>query len=1106
MPRLLERLRLTPVRSDSYPGEVAGSVEQADTVDAAAIERAPAQPATPGDDLGLAPDTISVERVRAAVHRRVFGEVVEPVRIGRYTVLKRLGAGGMGVVYAAYDTALDRKVALKLLNADTLDPAREASRRARLVREAKALARLSHPGIVQVFEVGTHEEQLFIAMEFVDGVTLGTWVRERSRGWRAITAMYVEAGRGLAAAHAAGLVHRDVKPDNMLVGHDGRVRVLDFGLAGDMASSSDGDVEDVSAPQPALGPAAPLTRTGMVLGTPAYMAPEQHLARRADAQSDQFGFCVALWEGLFGERPFVGESLAELSAAVIQSRLHEPSHGAQVPRALRRCLLRGLAREPARRHATMDALLGQLESILRANARRVAAAGAVVSGLLLLGGVGMFMQREQTHDARAEALSSEVVDQRSRADEAELSLRAREEAVIVAESRLLLPRDPTRALASLRRLPEAAAAWSAPSARMLAAEAIEAGVAERIAELPPTTSARVLSPGGRWAWHTQDEGGAYVLIELASGRRVVLDAGPPDVFPELTFSRDETQVVTAQAGAIRLWDLARGDARELGKLTGFAGARRFADDGSRVTVIEHGDTTVAIVTSLAGDVAPLRRTLSEVEWAPVINRDGTEVVGGNGIDRLWVHDLVHDRRRTLVGAVRSGPQLSPDGRWIAALAAEGLAVWHDGATTPTLLPIPAGLRGDTIAFDPAGTTVALASAAGPIVAWDLASRRSRTMNTGARAQRLWVMGNGRVVGLREDGSSTLFDRTGHDQRTLRSEPGITDLAIVPDLEGAPAIVTVGEGTEARWWRWPDGTVLERGAGPAGDVAIDADTTTLLSSGDDGAVRRTDTHGSVVIVPGSDGVAPSLALSRDAARLAVGSGDAITIRSPDGVEIARLGDLHGTDELRFLADDETVAWRGVDGVQRWRPGGDAVSLRAGSWHASAVSPDGRSVVVLGSELARFDEGAQAPSWRVDVEPAWRHVIVDRSGERVLAAGVSPTMTIFDAATGDSRTITTAVVGLEDVAFGADTDTLFAVGQQAYVIDARDGTTLAYAIPTGTTTLGDRSVAVGADGRHFAYAGADGLLWRRHFDAPVPAAALQAWVADAVARTDAPEGAR
>ena len=184
----------------------------------------------------------------------------------------------------------------------------------------------------------------------------------------------------------------------------------------------------------------------------------------------------------------------------------------------------------------------------------------------------------------------------------------------------------------------------------------------------------------------------------------------------------------------------------------------------------------------------------------------------------------------------------------------------------------------------------------------------------------------------------------------------------------------------------------------------------------------------------------------------------------------------------------------------------MSLRAGSWHASAVSPDGRSVVVLGSELARFDEGAQAPSWRVDVEPAWRHVIVDRSGERVLAAGVSPTMTIFDAATGDSRTITTAVVGLEDVAFGADTDTLFAVGQQAYVIDARDGTTLAYAIPTGTTTLGDRSVAVGADGRHFAYAGADGLLWRRHFDAPVPAAALQAWVADAVARTDAPEGAR
>src|SRR5690606_13586850 len=221
----------------------------------------------------------------------------------RFTVLKRLGAGGMGVVYAAYDTELDRKVAIKLLRG--VDE--EGVHITRLRREAQALAKAAHRTVVHVYEVGDFRKQVFIAMEFVDGVTPRDGApSEEFDPVAQVVEKFIEAGRGLAAAHAAGLIHRDFKPDNVLVGNDGRVRVLDFGLA---RGVDQGQVDpELSCGESTLeqGPEllestdssllAPLTRTGAILGTPAYMAPEQHLGNRADARSDQFAFCVALWE------------------------------------------------------------------------------------------------------------------------------------------------------------------------------------------------------------------------------------------------------------------------------------------------------------------------------------------------------------------------------------------------------------------------------------------------------------------------------------------------------------------------------------------------------------------------------------------------------------------------------------------------------------------------------------------------------------------------------------------------------------------------------------------------------------------------------------------
>ncbi|MBS1118405.1 MAG: hypothetical protein H6Q90_633 [Deltaproteobacteria bacterium] len=253
-------------------------------------------------------------------------EVTDPTSLpaghplGRYVLLARLGAGGMGVVYAAYDPELDRKIALKILR-------RADAAGTRLRDEARAIARLAHPNVVAVHDVGEADGEVFVAMEHVDGSTLRDWLRT-PRTPAEILAVFAQAGAGLAAAHAVGLVHRDVKPSNLIVGKDGRARVLDFGLARRHAI---GDDED-----------------GPLVGTPAYMAPEQQRGGRADARADQFAFCVSLWEALAGERPAPDPAVAARGTIA--------GVGARTMRALRR----GLAARPEDRFPTMGSLLQEL--------------------------------------------------------------------------------------------------------------------------------------------------------------------------------------------------------------------------------------------------------------------------------------------------------------------------------------------------------------------------------------------------------------------------------------------------------------------------------------------------------------------------------------------------------------------------------------------------------------------------------------------------------------------------------------------------------------------------------------------------------------------------
>ena len=306
--------------------------------------------------------------------------------IGRFVMLELLGAGGMGEVYLCYDPELDRRVAVKLLHPPRSDRAADA--RARLLREARSIARLSHPNVVTVHDVAVWQDRVFLAMEYVAGPTLGAWVRAHADDRAAIIAVFCQAGEGLAAAHRAGLIHRDFKPENVLVALEAgrsRPRVLDFGIARAATDDEHTEPPDETAmlADTARGdPKLHLTTTGMLLGTPAYMAPEQLLSARVDPRTDQFSFCVALWEALYGQRPFAGEDFATLSANVVQGKLRPLPRDVKLPERVQTALRRGLSVDPDQRFADMPALLAALAPVSPRPRRWTLAA----LGLALVGG------------------------------------------------------------------------------------------------------------------------------------------------------------------------------------------------------------------------------------------------------------------------------------------------------------------------------------------------------------------------------------------------------------------------------------------------------------------------------------------------------------------------------------------------------------------------------------------------------------------------------------------------------------------------------------------------------------------------------------------------
>ena len=404
-----------------------------------------------------AADDIALEYARLRVRLGLVPATERPTLDGRYRVEQTLGRGAMGVVYRVWDERLRRRVALKLVRPT---PGVAADRlHARLEREAQALAKLDHPNVVHIHDVGSHHGATYLTMQFVPGTTLRRWQEDERHGARARIDAYLQAARGLAAAHAGGIVHRDFKPDNVLVGDDGIVRVADFGIAAALSLDDLHDTLDsfadasqrATSERPESATLDPLTGTGTIMGTPPYMAPEQLRGGRASAKSDQFGFCVALWEALTGQRPFAGQSLAQLLDAT-----RKPPRAPKLPSWLRPILVRGLASDPEQRFADMDELVAAIERG-RGRGRRIVGAAGLGLSLCAAATLGWWISKpEPSSRERCDAFSDQIDAVWSHARRAELAK--------------LAPIDPDATRLALTRLDGLSSDWRRSAASLCEAE------------------------------------------------------------------------------------------------------------------------------------------------------------------------------------------------------------------------------------------------------------------------------------------------------------------------------------------------------------------------------------------------------------------------------------------------------------------------------------------------------------------------------------------------------------------------------------------------------------------------------------------------------------
>ncbi len=964
---------------------------------------------------------------RSAVAAALFGiEPREPLRIGRYTIVRPLGKGGMGVVYLAYDGELDRRVAIKLLQASS----RSSKSAARLQREAMAMARLQHPNVVTVYETGEHEGQLFVAMEYIRGADMRGWLQAKARSWRDVLELFLQAGEGLAAAHRAGIVHRDFKPDNVLVGEDGRVRVADFGLAHVAVSTESDEPASDSQVRAAIAD-GPLTRTGAIMGTPAYMAPEQFRGVRMDERTDQFSYCVALWEALYGERPFSGQTARALGQAVLWSELSEAPSDSTVPTWLRAAVTRGLAVDSAERWSSMAELLEVLRNDpeeRRARRRRVLALSSTV--LVLLAALSVFAASALAKSARRRYWSSfteellEIERDRGLAQAADDASHARDATRMSVYRSYGLRAgtvdhyDPTVAAALLREVEtevRSGEAWISAANNVLGgsiSDAVLTGHAGTIKQLVFGPDASVLysaaTDGQVWRWDMATATGSPITSHSAAVTKLALS---PDGRQLISGSVDQT---------VRSWLAETGEATLLTKhgspisALGFSGDGRWSltasrdgevrlhprDGGAARVLSADGNAVLSASFSPSGRLLALGRlehgiTLWAIDGGEPVNLEGhadgvyhLEFVdderlvsaADDGEVRLWsLADAEVLESRVLISHESPVTGFDVHGERVVSAADRGsLQVVMLGASeSPTRLR-EAGERIWTTVFTPDGSQVAFACFDGSarLVNVDGSGVEQSFVGHQLALLRVAVDAGGRWLATGSyDGSVRIWDL----QRPSLKIPltsqvgGLIDVDI--DADGDRVVTASNDGT-AQVWDLDDGSELEHlasGHGPLNVVRFHPHSNLVALATIDGYVDLWDLDTNQMrVLAYEPNTISQLAFDATGDRLAVAIADS-TVRLwklDDGEPLAVLRGHHErVTAVDFEPGGARVATASHDGTVRlWNATtGAEVALLHGHQNriqALARSPDGRT-------LATASDDGTARLWPDD-DPA--HAIV------------------------------------------------------------------------------------------------------------------------------------
>ncbi len=657
---------------------------------------------------GVTPRDLDLELQRQTVHARLFGVELPALKLGRFTLVRRIGAGGMGVVYAARDDKLGREVALKLLHPQLGGP--EAT--TRLVREARAMARLSHPNVVQLYDVGEHGGRVFVTMEFIRGETLRVW-QQQPRGWRTIVEMYIQAGEGLAAAHHAGLVHRDFKPENALVAADGRLRVLDFGLASMRLIEEQTPAQEeysresqhVSTPSNDK-----LTITGMDVGTPGYTAPELRGGGQATPHADQYSFCVALYESLHGVRPDQERDTRSMRRDIGFAGA-APHVEQRIPSRIRAVVARGLASDPQERWPSMRALLDALIVNSQTRRRWVVLVG-VAAVILCLAGL-MYVQYERELAQTQTLLRSE----RER-----LSLAQTQKQTAAAEAKRDAARAESSRLASLART---RGADDTALGLLLAVESVVASTKFSESPLPEAEQALRDALGGIRSTPVVGDGVPLTHVAVAAmGQQVV------------TARRDGRLAWTSE-GTTRALRAERTKA----DVTGVAVSERelvaatFADGWLALWDMSDRESigSAQLVPRSWVKIDTVSNTASAPIYDPVLlteNAEGPVRVVVRGLKRAALvhlgresHDVTYLGGHT--GNIRI-VRISPDQRFFATAGSDGIRLWNaQGEPLHHLKPRKGTGDIRDLDFSRDSTQLLSASIDGTVRMWRVRDGRSR---------------------------------------------------------------------------------------------------------------------------------------------------------------------------------------------------------------------------------------------------------------------------------------------------------------------------------------------------------------------------------------------